>query len=369
VVERSNNFDALRLIAATLVIFSHAFLLSQGRQDDEPLMTVTGGQAPLGVVGVFVFFTISGFLVTQSYETTGSAWRFAAKRALRIYPALAVCILLCTFVLGPLITEDAVGDYLRDGVTYDFLLNNLWLNTDHNMLPGVIFTGFPFGFVVDGPLWTLPAELAMYAMVLVLGLLRLLRLIVLVPLFVLGLVCLWLDTAMSGWFTGTVAWLLAFFVAGMILYKLRRLPIFTRRIALVAAIGLAAGTQLNDLILLFPTVSPSFRISGGAQVNTFVLLFALLGSYLVIYLALDRRLPVIPAARFGDLSYGLYIYGWPVEQTLLYLTGGALAWWQLFPPALAISAALAFLSWHLIEKRALRLKPRGATAEGYAAPV
>ena len=346
-MERSNNFDALRLIAATSVIFSHAFLLSAGRQDNDPLMAATGGQAPLGVVGVFVFFVISGFLVTQSWEATGSALRYAAKRALRIYPALAVCILLCTFALGPLITGLAPCDYLRDGLTYDFLFNNLWLNTDHNMLPGVSFSGFAFGAVVDGPLWTLPAEVVMYAMVLVLGLLRLLRLAVLVPLLAAGIICLWLDTAASGWFIGTVSWLLAFFVAGMILYKLRRLPIFGGRIALVALAGLAASVPLGVFIVLFP----------------------LCGGYLVIYLARERRLPVIPAACRGDLSYGLYIYGWPVEQTLVYLTGGALAWWQLFPLALVVSVALAFLSWHLIEKRALHLKPRSAAVEGYAAPV
>jgi peptidoglycan/LPS O-acetylase OafA/YrhL len=347
VVERSNNFDALRLIAATSVIFSHAFLLSEGRQDNEPLMAATGGQAPLGVVGVFVFFIISGFLVTQSYEATGSPLGFAVKRALRIYPALAVCILLCTFALGPFLTHDALGAYLRDAGTYDFLLNNLWLNTDHNVLPGVGFSRFAFGAVVDGPLWTLPAEVAMYAMVLVLGILGLLRLAVLVPLLAAGVVCLWLDTAASGWFIGTVSWLLAFFVAGMILYTLRRLPIFSGRIALLALAGLVASVPLGWFIVLFP----------------------LCGGYLVIYLALERRLPVIPAARFGDLSYGLYIYGWPVEQTLVYLAGGALAWWQLFPLALVVSAALAFLSWHLIEKRALRLKPRGVALAGYAAPV
>ncbi|HEX6840621.1 MAG TPA: acyltransferase [Stellaceae bacterium] len=346
-MERSNNFDALRLVAAVSVIFSHAFLLSEGRHDDEPLMAVTQGQAPLGVAGVFVFFVISGFLVTQSWEMTGSAWRFAAKRSLRIYPALAVCILLCTFVLGPLVTGEALGDYLRDAGTYDFLLNNLWLNTDHNLLPGVSFSGFAFGTVVDGPLWTLPAEAVMYAMVLVLGLPGLLRLAVLLPLLAAGVVCLWLDTAASGWFTGTVGWLLAFFVAGMILYKLRRLPIFSGRIALVALAGLVLSAALGGFILLFP----------------------LFGGYLVIYLARERRLPVIPAARFGDLSYGLYIYGWPVEQTLVYLSGGTLAWWQLFPPALALTAALAFLSWHLIEKRALRLKPRARAAVGYAAPA
>jgi len=349
-VERSNNFDALRLLAASSVIFSHAFLLSRGREDNDPLMLLTGGQTVLGVVGVFVFFVISGFLVTQSFEATGSPWRFLAKRALRIYPGLAACILLCVFVLGPLVTSLPLGAYLRSAGVYDFLLNNLALNVEHNGLPGVRFTGFPVGDIIDGPLWSLPCEVVMYVMVLGLGSLRLLRLWLLVPLLALGLGCLWFDSAQSPWFIGSVGWLLGFFVAGMILYKLRDRGIFSGRIALAALAGLAASVPLGAFILLFP----------------------LFGAYLVIYLALERRLPAIPAAKVGDLSYGLYIYGWPVAQALLYVSGGALAWWQLFPLALALSAAIAFLSWHLIEKPALRLKPRGAaaaTAAGYAAPV
>jgi peptidoglycan/LPS O-acetylase OafA/YrhL len=126
----------------------------------------------------------------------------------------------------------------------------------------------------------------------------------------------------------------------MILYKLRHRRIFTGRIALAALAGLVASVPLHAFILLFP----------------------LFGAYLVIYLARDRRLPVLPAARVGDLSYGLYIYGWPVEQALLYVSGGALAWWQLFPLALILSAAIAFLSWHLVEKPALRFKPRRLAA-------
>ena len=305
-------------------------------------MLVTGGQCVLGVVGVFVFFVISGFLVTQSFETTGSPLRFAAKRALRIYPGLAACILVCAFVLGALVTRLPLTAYLRSAGTYDFLLNNLALNIEHNSLPGVHFTGYGVGDIVNGPLWSLPCEVVMYLMVLALGSLRLLRLWVLLPLLALGLGCLWFDTASSDWFIGSVGWLLGFFVAGMILYKLRGRRIFTGRIALIALAGLVASVPLHAFILLFP----------------------LFGAYLVIYLALERRLPVIAAARFGDLSYGLYIYGWPVEQALLYVTNGALAWWQLFPLALAVSAALAFLSWHVVEKPALRLKPRARRRSG-----
>src|SRR5947208_13628430 len=86
-VERQNNFDLLRLFAALSVIFSHAFLLAENSQDHDPLMLVTGGPAILGLAGVFVFFTISGYLITQSFETTASPLLFVCKRALRLFPA------------------------------------------------------------------------------------------------------------------------------------------------------------------------------------------------------------------------------------------------------------------------------------------
>ena len=348
---RSNNFDALRLLAATAVIFSHAFLLSQGTEAHEPLKWLTG-QTILGIVGVFVFFVISGYLVTQSSEATGSAWRFAAKRALRIWPGLALCILLCGFVLGPLLTQLSLREYLTTGGTWDFVLQNLMLNVEHNKLPGVRFTGYDaFGAIVDGPLWSLPCEVVMYAMVLVLGAARLLRLPMLLALLAVGLARLSFDQAVNDFaqdrgfalrFAADTSWLLAFFVAGMLLYKLRQYPIFDGRVALAAAVGLVASAAFGELVLLFP----------------------LFGGYLILYLAQAAWLPPLPAARYGDLSYGLYIYGWPVEQTLLYATGGALPWWQLFPAALVMSAALAFLSWHLVEKRALRWKPTGRQTRG-----
>ena len=112
------------------------------------------------------------------------------------------------------------------------------------------------------------------------------------------------------------------------------------RIALVACIGLIASVPLNAFILLFP----------------------LFGSYLVIYLAFAPWLKPFPAARYGDLSYGLYIYGWPIEQAIVWLNGGAMSWWTLFAIALPVTAIFAFLSWHLVEKRALRFKPRAAAS-------
>ena len=85
-MDRKNNFDALRLIAATSVIFTHAFLIAEGNQNRDPVIVLSQNQCATGLVGVFVFFVISGFLVTQSWEQTNSLPRFLAKRALRIYP-------------------------------------------------------------------------------------------------------------------------------------------------------------------------------------------------------------------------------------------------------------------------------------------
>lgn len=337
-MERHNNFDALRLAAAISVIFSHAFLIGEGRQDIEPLMRLTGGQTVLGVVGVFVFFTISGYLVTQSFEATRSAPRFAAKRALRIYPALLLCLLLSGLVLGPLLTRLPPRAYFADRGTYAYIVSNFTMVNPTRTLPGVWFTRWSAGGVVDGPLWTLPCEVAMYLVVLLLGMLRALDLRIVAALILLGMGGIWFDTASSQYFSGSALWLLSFFASGMALYRLRDRGLLNGRIALLACAGLALSVPLKAFILLFP----------------------IFGSYLVIYFAFAPWLKPLPAARFGDLSYGLYIYGWPVEQSLVALHGGAMPWETLFAEALPITAALAFLSWHLVEKRALRLKPRPA---------
>ena len=342
-MDRRNNFDLLRLVAAVSVIFSHAFLLGEGRQDIEPLMIATGGQTILGVVGVFVFFVISGFLVTMSWDETASLPRYLAKRSLRIYPGLVACLLLSALALGAALTTLSLRDYFAHPDTWRYPLWNLLLDADQNSLPGVRFSGFDAGTVVDGPLWTLPCELLMYLLVAGLGVARLIRLPVIAVLLIGGMACLWFDTASIDGLFPAAGWLLPFFAAGMALYRLKDRGIFRARWAAVAALGLAASSALHLFVLLFP----------------------LFGGYLVIWLAFERRLPVIHAARFGDLSYGLYIYGWPVEQTVVYLRGGAAPWWQVFALALPLTALCAFLSWHLIEKRALALKPR---ARARAAP-
>ncbi len=325
-MERHNNFDLLRLVAAVLVIFSHAFLLSENSQDHEPLMLLTGGQTILGIVGVFVFFTISGYLITQSFEQTRSPLVFLAKRALRIFPGLFLCLLLCVVAIGPLVTALPLADYFSRREPYLFLLHNAVLDTDYNRLPGVEFWPGNIGGIVDGPLWSLPCEVLMYLMLFALGLCRCLTLPVALLLLATGIGGLWFEATD---FLGGALWLLGFFATGICCYRLRGPGFVAGRWALLAAIGLALSVPLRLFLVAFP----------------------LFGSYLVIYLALNRRLPRVPAARFGDLSYGLYIYGWPIEQCVVHFSGQSAPWWAVFLISMALAVPVAFLSWHGIERR------------------
>jgi peptidoglycan/LPS O-acetylase OafA/YrhL len=345
-VERRNNFDLLRLVAAVSVIFSHAFLLSENSQDHDPLMMLTGGQAILGIVGVFVFFTISGYLVTQSFDTTASPLVFLAKRALRVFPGLVLCLVVCVFVIGPLVTRLPIADYLARRETYLFLLHNALLDTDYNRLPGVAFAPGNIGGIVNGPLWSLPCEVLMYLMLLALGVCRLLTLRVGLALLAIGVGCQWFEVTDA---LGGAFWLLGFFAAGISCYRLRGSRLIAGHWALVALLGLALSVPARLFLVAFP----------------------LFGSYLVIYLALDRKLPPVPAARFGDLSYGLYIYGWPIEQCVVYFSGGSAPWWEVFGISLALTVPAAFISWHAIERRCRWRAQPGApvamTAAGAAA--
>jgi peptidoglycan/LPS O-acetylase OafA/YrhL len=351
-VDAGNNFDALRLIAAISVIFSHSFWIAESTLNNEPLILSTGHQCSLGLVGVFVFFAISGFLVTQSFEQTANPLHYLAKRALRIFPGLYVAMLVSAFVLGPLVTTLPLGAYLSRPEPYEYVVGNTLFDKSVHELPGVSFMHNRVGLEINGSVWTLRIEFMMYLMVLGLGLLRLLTFREAMFLLAFGVACLhfrMLDELEKwGWFfelLGGWGWLLGFFAAGMVLYKLRHTRILDGRIALLALAGLALSVPLRQFITLFPVF----------------------GCYLALWLALNPRLPVIPAARFGDLSYGLYIYGWPVEQAVIWLHGGDAAWWQVFLTALPIAAAVAFLSWHLVEHPMLRLKPGGRrAAAGYA---
>jgi peptidoglycan/LPS O-acetylase OafA/YrhL len=330
---RRNNFDALRLIAALSVVFSHSFLVAEGSEANEPFVWVSGNQCILGLVGVFVFFVISGYLVTESWCRSPLPGQFALRRGLRIYPGLMVNVALCAMLLGPLVTSLPLRAYFSSPELRDFLIKTVTLNPGPLALPGVLFADNAVGLHINGSLWTLRYEIMMYLMTIMLGMARLLRLSTCLVLTALGMAAVYFERALTalGDFGGW-AWFLGFFGAGMTLSFLRDRLVFDWRGALIALAALVIFTRIGLLIMLFP----------------------LAGAYLAIWFArrYDRWLDY--SRTCGDLSYGLYIYGWPSEQLVMWLSGGRAVWWQVFFGSLTLALPMAWLSWHGVEKWALR---------------
>lgn len=114
---KDNNFDFLRFLAALLVVTSHSFWLYG---DPYPEMAMLGGTA-IGTIAVYMFFIISGYLISASWLHSRSATDFVTKRLIRIFPALIVATLLTILLIGPLATELPLAEYFSTGRTWQYL--------------------------------------------------------------------------------------------------------------------------------------------------------------------------------------------------------------------------------------------------------
>ncbi len=338
---RGNNFDVLRLLAASAVLISHCFGMLDHAEPGFPL-----SHQPIGDVAVLVFFGISGYLITQSWLREPHFVPFAAKRLLRIMPALCIAVLVTAYVLGPLVSSQDAGDYLTSRTPVHYVVGNTLLLSEFTPpghwltavlpphLPGV-FRDTPLPYA-NGSLWTLTVEIWAYLFVAVGGLLFL----------------RWRSSARSIWPCLALALgigvtvkaggattypLFLCFAGGASLYRLRA------RIPLSLPLFLAA---LGCFIASFHLPSIVHNVVAGAAIP-----------YMVIFLAFRGLGWLRPLTKPGDVSYGIYVYAWPVQQTVIHLTGTT-------NPlvVLALAAPIAYLlglvSWYLVERPALRLKRR-----------
>lgn len=340
-----NGFNAIRLFAAIAVIFSHAFPIMEVGNGSEPLHRLSAGQATFGVIGVWIFFVLSGLLISASFDRSRSIVDFSVKRGLRIVPALWVSVLLTALVLGPLLTSLPLSRYFANAETLGFLRNLVFAPGGYAL--GGVFENHPYR-AANGALWTLRFELLCYvsaAVLLALGRLRI------AAVALLWIMCMGLAAVFPGkpgWMP-YLAWMFAqlfrFFGAGMLLYLWRdHIPV--GRLAAAVA-GLAAAAAIST-----PMLVPVFAIAGGYAVVAFGLLaprwFRQIG-------------------QTEDYSYGTYVYGFPIAQLLQPLCSefGAIGWLANFVFTLPLALVAAFLSWRFVERPALQLKPGG---KGVARP-
>jgi peptidoglycan/LPS O-acetylase OafA/YrhL len=341
---RHNNFDLLRLAFAGAVLLWHQSVVSQA-----PALEVLGRLASpdLGVKG---FFVVSGYLVVMSCERSASLRDYAAKRIRRIYPAYATVVFLA-FVAGWAASPVGSAEYLRGGARY-LLANLAFLNFVAPTLPGV-FASNPWT-EVNGALWTLKIEVMFYALVpfLVLAARRLGALPVLGALYILSVAYLVTLEAVAA-STGRQLWLqlqrqlpgqLTYFLVGAALYMYRERV--ERRWGVLLAIA-AAAYLAQVLVPALPVKAAFEPLALGIAVVFAACGLRYLGNF----------------ARFGDLSYGIYIIHFAVIQTAVAAGLYAQDPWLAFTATTAVTVALAFICWHAVEKPFLSRRSHYRLAE------
>lgn len=334
-----NNFDLVRLIAASSVILSHGFSIATGVDSEEPLALASAFS--LGQHAVNIFFVLSGLLVTASLARSAELVDFIVSRFLRIFPGLLVCVLLTVFVVGPVVSSLNLADYLSAPGTYIYGLATLSLSTGNAPLPGV-FETLPKAGEVNIPLWTLKYEVTVYMLLAGLAMIAFMRRPAVVALMLVLLVVAQIATGGQKpvhehtMIDHLVRFSLCF-VVGTAAYLWRETLRLSVAGAVAAAVAIVAtnGTMFEQAVLC---------VAGGY----------LMLSFAALPLPGLRRL-----AAGRDVSFGLYIYGWPVTQILL-LSVPVLATAPLALGlcALALAIVPATASWFLIEKPALGLRLR-----------
>ncbi|MBC3199445.1 acyltransferase family protein [Pseudomonas poae] len=334
---RDNSFNFIRMIAAIFVLVSHAYPLSRGATEIEPLVSQLG--ISLGGLGVFTFFCISGFFISSSYQRSKSNVDFVVARFLRLYPALLVVLVLSAFIIGPLFSNMSLKDYFSSSEVYSYVFANLKLKIIQFQLPG-LFQDNPYPGI-NGSLWTLYYEVLLYALVMVLGGVGLLNSLLRVSIF---FICYFLFYIGFRFFLETqlihpgfevrtwVQWSFAF-VIGMLFYAYK------------SNIRLDYRVLCVSWLIVFSLYKS----------HVFIEVFVAAWCYSVFWVAFNTQWFAGQFNRLGDYSYGLYIYAFPTQEILAHL-------WKGISPVVMILVALpmalipAMLSWRFVEHPCLLRK-------------
>ena len=333
---RATGFDYLRIGLAISIVAWHTIITSYGEGVQNAAFA--SHLRPLFAILLPLFFALSGFLVAGSLERTPELARFLGLRTIRIIPALAVETIMSAFILGPVLTSLPFLAYFKDYRFHRYLYNVAgWI---HYTLPGV-FSQNPYPSVINAQLWTVPYELECYILLAILAFLGVAQRRQLVFLCALGLQIVFLlhyiihshgiflvrDHPMRG------HGLVMTFLAGVVLYSLRdripfSLPLF---IACTVCTTICLSLPIGDFLVPYSV------------------------AYMTVYLGLQNP-KATTLHKLGDLSYGIFLYGFPIQQLVASWGPWARHWWINLIVALPITILIAAFSWNIVEKPTLKLK-------------
>ena len=328
---RPAGFDYMRLILSLAVVLSHTINVCYGRDYTRDVWN--SSWRPVLAFILPMFFVLSGFLVAGSLERCRTLISFVGLRVLRIVPALAVDTFIGAVFLGVLFTTLPLAEYFSNREFFGYFSNIA--GSIKYTLPGV-FGENAWPHVVNSQLWTLPYELECYAAISLLVLIGVTRR---AWLFILALLIF--NVALLAWalihgvgmgaaVSGSP--LVECFLFGVAGYIFRRRIYYSAILAVCAfaATWLCLASPAGDYLVALPV------------------------AYLTIYLGLLEPKRVAWLFR-GDYSYGIFLYGFPVQQSV-YAMIGPHSWYVNILVSLPVILMLAVFSWHCVEKPALLLR-------------
>lgn len=342
-----NSLTFIRLFLASLVVFTHSYTL--GGFGPDPLLN--NCRITFSRIAVEGFFALSGFLIARSFLRSSSIRRYMWHRFLRIFPAFWVCLLVISFVISPVIYYLQHGGFndieLRNNQFIDYFRSNFLLAINKQEINGV-FPGNPGTSAINGSLWTLFPEFLYYLSVPLLSLMALFNKRKKILLLFFGV--LLFTNAMEGYLLG---YFYAYPIIGIsrTLFEMQKLFAYFLGGALLFIYSDKVAFNRSILGILIFTLILSVYLKLYNAIGPLVLPFVIIG--------LSSVIPFSFFEKYGDYSYGLYIYSFPVQQTIYFLLNRNISSpLVFFIFSLFFSIPLAWLSWHLVEKPCLSLKDK-----------
>ena len=335
---QANNFDLLRILFAWFVIVSHSYVLN-GDGATDPLFEMTQQTFLLSFIGVKGFFIISGYLIFKSMVVSTSIFEYLVKRVLRIFPALAV-VLLVTLAAVYFIYPNKMTPFFSNKEVYAYFLGNIILFKPHFFISG-IFAGLPSS-AINGSLWTIEYEFFFYLFILLFFYFRSNKKILKALLVIVVALFLMVRLAFYDWTVQT-----HFFIPLEPLFDLGPYFLMGSLLSCFNFDTMPAKNALAAVLSLVLVASVYFKI--GHTVVYFTLPF------LVIYVGKQTsKLASWVHTTMGDPSYGIYLYAFPLQQLIIY-------WYRPSTLVLFVASTIGafifgYLSWIFIEKKALALK-------------
>lgn len=352
---RSNSIGFFRWLMAFAVIFSHAGPVA-GLYGQEDLGASIGGEQSLGGVAVAGFFFFSGYLITRSRDRTGLV-RYLWRRTLRIMPAFWAALLLTAFVLAPIAWRRETGSWggFWDAPVdspFTYVSTNLFLQLDQRNI-AQMGGSLPFakigGYDWNGSAWTLEYEFMAYLLVGLLGLLALAgrRFHRVVATAVAVSIILVNSLMWSGHIT---PW--GWPVVGQAVFS----DVFIPTLLAPFAFGMLVALWSDYVPVSGPLAIALFAAAFWTYTHD---LWTVIGQFGFLYFLMwgaVRFSWVRGWERYGDFSYGVYIFAWPLMTFACFFGVQEYGAWVYLAVIVVATHAVAYVSWHLIEKPAMSLK-------------